>query len=86
MHLAFYAMGQKGGAGVALLIGGALAALFIPHMNYQLALHIVFRGWQIILFVIGLPGIGIAFLIFVFAEPSRGDVRAAAAERRGYLR
>jgi MFS family permease len=85
LPFAYYAMGQKGGAGAALLIGGALAALFSPHMSYQLAPHIAFRGWQIILFAIGLPGIAIAFFIFTFAEPARSDVHTVAAERPGYI-
>jgi MFS family permease len=85
LPFAIYAMGQKGGAGVALLIGGGLAALFSPHMTYQLAPHFAFQGWQIILFAIGLPGLAIAFFIFAFAEPVRSDVRTAAAERPGYV-
>ena len=85
LPFAFYAMGQKGGAGLALLIGGALAGLFSPHLSYQFAPHITFWGWQIILFVIGLPGLAIALIIFAFSEPARSDVPTTAAGRPGYI-
>lgn len=85
LPFALYAMGQKGGAGVALLIGGALAALFSPHISYEIAPHVVFRGWQIILFAIGLPGLAVASFIFAFREPARSDLHTAAAERPGYI-
>lgn len=85
LPFAFYAMGQKGGAGVALLIGGALAALFNPHVSYEIAPLIVLRGWQIILFGIGLPGLAVAIFIFAFREPARSDMHTAASERPGYF-
>ncbi|WP_272800712.1 MFS transporter [Sphingobium sp. AntQ-1] len=73
LPLSFYAMGQSAGAGIALLVGGALAMFFIPDMNYIIAGHSM-HGWQIILVIIGLPGLVIASLVFAFAEPKRRNV------------
>ncbi len=87
LPLSFYAMGQKAGAGIALVVGGALAAIFLPHVQYGLAGQAL-MGWQIILVLIGLPGLAIACLIFAFAEPRRrhGGAAGGNSSYRDYLR
>lgn len=82
LPFAFYAMGQKAGAGIALLVGGFLAAIIVPHLSYELSFGVSLKGWQIILISLGLPGILIAFMIFAFPEPPR---TRNPSESTGYI-
>ncbi|MBB6192575.1 MFS family permease [Sphingobium wenxiniae] len=71
LPFAFYSMGQKAGAAIALIAGGFLATLFAPQQMFEVVEGLQFKGWQIILFVIAAPGVFFALLIFAFAEPPR---------------
>lgn len=76
LPMAIYGAGTKLGIGVSFIIGSALITLIDPDLNHALPLIGEIRGWQLIFIAAGLPGVLIAFLIFLIPEPVR---RASAA-------
>jgi len=76
LALAVYSMGASVGAGCAFLFGGML----IEFVNQQpiLTVPIIgeFRAWQAVFFIIGLPGVLIAFSVLSIPEPLRRGVRS----------
>lgn len=90
LPLSVWSLGAKIGQGTALIVGGALAALIPPAMSYELAGIGIFKGWQLIFLIVGLPGLLLAFLIFLIPEPQRtmsmGGKAAARTTYREYFR
>jgi MFS family permease len=76
--LAVYALGNKFGQSSSYLIGGFLAAIIAPAALFALPILGEIRGWQLILMIVGLPGVLIATLIFLVPEPKRRRVSTDA--------
>lgn len=71
LPLSIYQLGAKMGHSVSFLVGGALTAIIAPAALFTLPGDMVFKGWQIILIIVGLPGLLLAGLIFLVPEPAR---------------
>ena len=73
--LGVYSMGIYLGVAVAQLIGGYVVGLVEGEMLWRMPLVGEVRPWQVVFFVVGLPGLVISLLILTIREPPR---RAAA--------
>lgn len=68
--MAIYGAGVKIGAGLALLIGGAVVGYAASVDTIQTPLGPL-RGWQLVFILVALPGLLIAALAMTIAEPKR---------------
>ena len=69
--LSIYNMGIYVGSGIAFLLGGIVIGLTASHPEYVLPLIGPVRSWQLVFFLIGLPGLACAALLLTVAEPPR---------------
>ena len=74
--LGVYGMGVYIGAGLALIIGAAVIGLVSNGGGMELPLIGEVYAWQITFFIVGLPGLLVAFWVWTLKEP----------DRRGYMR
>ncbi len=77
LPLSISALGLKVGGGAALIIGGALAAIFPPSVDMHVPFLGEMAGWHVIFIIVGLPGLLLAGLIFLIPEPKRRLVKGA---------
>lgn len=82
--LATYTIGAFAGAGLAYLIGGAVIGMVSNAGPVILPLVGEVRSWQVVFFVVGLPGVVVALWMLSVSEPSRrhgtaGQTRGMAA-------
>jgi MFS family permease len=77
--LSFYNMGIYVGSGFAFLLGGVVIGLTASHPEYDLPLIGAVRSWQLVFFLIGLPGLACALLLLSVAEPPRRGPGAGAS-------
>jgi MFS family permease len=76
------------GEGIALIVGGTLAGLFMRLSPVTLPVIGTLHGWQLTLIAIGLPGLLVAALMATVHEPARRgqmvvrDFPATAAPKR----
>jgi MFS family permease len=74
--MAVYAMGATVGSGTALIIGGLIIEL-VSHLDViVIPLIGEVRPWQAVFFIIGIPGMVLASVIFTVPEPIRRDQRS----------
>jgi MFS family permease len=73
LPLSLYQMGAGMGAGVSLIAGGFIAGLVSGHDTVTIPEIGAFAPWQIIFFVIGLPGLLLSLTLFLAREPRRRD-------------
>jgi MFS family permease len=96
--LAVYGMGVTIGSGLAYLVGGWIITLVSATDGVNLGWLGHVHAWQLGFFLVGLPGLLLALLIFAIPEPARtgrsskeanGPTRGALlkfmTERRGFL-
>ncbi len=76
--ISVYTTGTYLGVGLAQLIGGAVIAVVSGDTAWSLPIVGFVRPWQVAFFVVGLPGIFVALLMFTIAEPRRNAPRVAA--------
>jgi MFS family permease len=69
--ISVYSMGIYLGAGLALLLGGVVIGLAAGRENWVLPLVGAVRPWQVIFFIVGLPGVLLSLLMFTVREPER---------------
>ncbi|MEW6128508.1 MAG: MFS transporter [Acidobacteriota bacterium] len=74
--ISVYSMGIYLGAGMAYLLGGVVVGLVSSQEMYQLPLVGATRPWQVIFFIVGLPGILLALLMYTIQEPVRRGLLA----------
>lgn len=77
--ISVYSMGIYLGSGIAVFLGGALVGLISMEGTWQLPLVGSVYPWQTIFFMIGLPGILIAALMYTVREPERRGSQATTA-------
>lgn len=77
-----YSMGVYFGAGLALLVGGAVVALVAAAPSVELPIFGTVLSWQLTFFVVGLLGFPILLLMFTVREPLRRGAHASAEQRR----
>ncbi|MEL7030028.1 MAG: MFS transporter, partial [Pseudomonadota bacterium] len=77
--LGVYSVGSFIGAGLAFLIGGQVIALVSQMDVVSLPMLGEIRPWQLVFFVVGLPGLAVALLVYLTIEdPPRKGLRRAA--------
>ena len=69
--LGVYNTGVFLGAGLALIIGGAVVAAVAGTAGLVLPMVGEVRGWQVVFFAVGFPGILVALLVMTLKEPAR---------------
>jgi MFS family permease len=72
-------LGFVAGSGLAMIIGGAVIGAIGASQDITLPGNVTFRGWQIVLIIVGLPGLVVAALMLTVREP----IRRGGAVRRG---
>lgn len=71
LNFGFYA-----GTGLALAIGGTLTQAFVNMPPRTLPIVGTVHGWQLVFFVVGIPGLIVAALLLTVAEPKRRGIAA----------
>ena len=89
--LSVYSMGIYIGSGIAVLIGGVLAELSKEPGMINIPIVGQIYPWQIIFFLIGIPGLLIALLMLTVKEPARtglidGQNKATFSEVMAYIK
>jgi MFS family permease len=79
--ISVYSMGIYIGSGLALILGAVVADLASSQEHWNLPVVGQTRPWQVIFFVVGLPGVLLAFLMYTVREPQRRGVRKAGAQQ-----
>jgi MFS family permease len=79
LALAMTLYGGSSGLGAALsvAVGGLLLGFATAHGPFDLALFGHLQPWQFVLLLSGLPGLILAYTIFLVPEPARNDTLAA---------
>ena len=73
--ISVYSMGIYIGSGVANILGASAIAFFMARPNWQLPIVGAVRGWQVVFFVVGLPGVLLALLMYTVREPVRRGMK-----------
>lgn len=81
--LSVYTLGAVAGIGFALIIGGAVIGSVATASDTILPLVGAVRPWQLVFFIVGLPGLLVALWILTLREPERRLPVAMAAEGSG---
>jgi MFS family permease len=76
--ISFYSMGIYIGSGMAFMLGGIVVRLAAAKDNWIFPLIGAVRPWQVIFFVVGLPGLLFALLLYTVREPVRRGILANA--------
>lgn len=79
LPIAVYSAASAVGAGLALVIGGAVIALVANAETIALPLFGDLRPWQAAFVMVGLPGLILAVLMFTIHEPGRRGLDASKA-------
>ena len=69
--LAIYQSGAFFGAGVAFLVGGFVIQLAMGADNLTFPVIGTVKPWQVVFFVVGMPGVFVAMLMLTVKEPER---------------
>jgi len=69
--ISVYGMGIYIGSGLAFIVGGMVAKVAAAHEIWQLPLVGATRPWQVVFFIVGLPGVLLALLMSTVREPLR---------------
>ena len=77
LAMSIFVMGGVMGAGIVFLLGGPLVDMILHGAVADWPILSAFAPWQQAFIVTGLPGIAMAFLVFLFKEPPRATVPAA---------
>ena len=82
--MAIISMGFTGGVAIASLAGGAVVQLVGGMHEFTLPVLGTVRPWQMVFFIVGLPGLVIAAMMATVEEPRRrGFISGSAAAGRG---
>lgn len=76
--LGVYNLGSALGAGIAMVLGGAIVHFASGQQAVLLPLLGEVRPWQLTFFYVGLPGLLVALAVGALTEPARRDGGAAA--------
>jgi len=71
LALSLYSSGVYVGAGLAFIIGGLAVEAALQLRMPELPLIGIVDGWQVIFFIVGLPGLLVALLMLTVKEPAR---------------
>lgn len=76
--MSVYSMGIYIGSGLAFILGGMVAQFALKQEEVVLPLIGAMRSWQLVFFVVGLPGLFVALLMLTVREPVRRGARRSA--------
>lgn len=71
LAMSVYVMGGVMGAGIVFLLGGPLVAAVTRVGAVEVPGLGLLQPWQLVFLLTGLPGLALAFLVFLFREPPR---------------
>lgn len=77
--ISVYSMGIYLGSGIALMIGGGVAAWAQSHGSFDLPILGEIRPWQMIFLVLGLAGVAFMPILLLIKEPTRQGAGAGVA-------
>ncbi len=69
--MAVYSIGATVGSGTALILGGTIIAWVASFGDIVLPVIGPVATWQMVFFIVGLPGLAFALMVFTFPEPVR---------------
>ena len=75
--ISVYSMGIYIGAGMAFILGGLVINSTSSQESFLMPLVGAVRSWQLVFFVVGLPGLLVALLLLTIREPARKGARRA---------
>jgi len=78
--ISVYSMGIYIGSGIAFIVGGLVAGIASAQETWELPLIGATRPWQVVFFIVGLPGVLLALLMYTVREPVRRGIRTLKAE------
>lgn len=76
--MSVYTMGIYIGAGLAYILGGIVVRFASGQESFLVPLIGPVRSWQMVFFIVGLPGLLVALLLLTVREPPRRGVHRAA--------
>ena len=79
--MSLYGLGALLGGGGALIAGGFVASLISGSQSVAVPGFGTFEPWQIIFFVVGLPGFLLSVMFFLVPEPRRRDHKQTEGTR-----
>lgn len=86
LPMAIYALGASVGAGCAFIFGGVVIDIVSAQGKAVLPLIGNVSPWQMVFFIIGLPGVVVALLIFLVPEPARLGRKAMIQQSNNILK
>jgi len=78
--MGIYGMGIYMGAGLAFIVGGLVIKWTMTISTVDIPLADTIKSWQLVFFIVGLPGLLIALLMFTIKEPYRRGVRVQGTD------
>lgn len=79
--MSVYSMGIYIGSGLAFVLGGMVVQFAIKQASFDIPWIGPVRSWQLVFFVVGLPGLPVALLTYLTVrEPSRKGLLASAGK------
>ena len=75
--MSVYSMGIYIGSGMAFILGGLVVRFASGQDQYDIPFVGATRAWQLIFFLVGLPGLLMSLLLLTVGEPTRKGVRRA---------
>ncbi|GAY21530.1 permease of the major facilitator superfamily [Sphingobium fuliginis] len=78
----------KVGSATAFALGGVAIAFATAHSGIHIPFHGPAQPWQLVMMMVGVPGILLALLLFTFPDPGRRRTPGAAAngEQKGLIK
>ena len=77
--ISVYSMGIYIGSGVAFIVGGLVAGLASAQETWNVPIVGATRPWQVVFFIVGLPGVLLSLLLYTVREPVRRGIRMMKA-------
>lgn len=81
--ISVYSMGIYIGSGMAYILGGVVVGWASTQGDLQLPLVGATRPWQVVFFMVGLPGVLLSLLLLTFKEPVRRGLKKGATVAGG---
>jgi MFS family permease len=82
LPLSVFIMGAGMGASLSMIAGGFVAKLVGSRATIDIAGVGAFEPWQVIFFIVGLPGFLVSLLVFLAREPARREQRRTGGSLR----
>jgi MFS family permease len=79
--ISVYSMGIYIGAGLAFILGGLVVEFAKGHESFVLPLVGAVRSWQLVFFIVGLPGLLVAASMLLIREPSRKSLYVSREQK-----